>query len=120
MIISSSFLNRPVKGVNVGLLTLIQGARLVILREINPVTILDLIEQQKINHGFLVPAVILMLTQVPGVEKRDFSSLQILAYGASPITEGLLTHAMDLFGCRFAQVYGLTETCGYIFAPRLS
>ncbi len=101
-----------VAGVNVGLLALTQGSKLVILREINPPVILDLIEQHQINHAFLVPAVILMLTQMPGVEHRDFSSLRIVAYGASPITEGLLTHAMDLFGCKFAQVYGLTETCG--------
>jgi len=101
-----------VAGVNVGLLALMQGTKLVVLREINPIVILDLIEQQRINHAFIVPAVILMLTQVPGVERRDFSSLKLISYGASPITEGLLTHAMDLFGCRFAQVYGLTETCG--------
>ena len=63
-------------------------------------------------HGFLVPAVILMLTQVPGVEKRDFSSFKIMAYGASPIAESLLLEAADLFGCQFTQVYGLTETAG--------
>lgn len=101
-----------IAGVNVGLLSIIQGAKAVVLREIHPVVMLDLIEQHKINHAFLVPAVILMLTQVPGVEKRDFSSFRIISYGASPITEGLLRHAMDLFGCMFAQVYGLTETCG--------
>ena len=101
-----------VAGVNVGLLSIAQGARIVILREINPVVILDLFEQQKINHAFIVPAVILMLTQIPGVETRDFSALRFISYGASPITEGLLLEAMDLFGCLFAQVYGLTETTG--------
>lgn len=101
-----------VAGVNVGLLALTQGTNLVILREIHPMVILDLIEQHQVNHAFLVPAVILMLTQMPGVEKRDFSSLRIISYGASPITEGLLKHAMSLFGCKFAQVYGLTETVG--------
>lgn len=101
-----------VAGVNIGLLSLTQGTKLVILREIDPMVILDLFEKQKINHAFIVPAVILMLTQIPGVEKRDFSALRIVSYGASPITEGLLTHAMGLFGCQFAQVYGLTETTG--------
>jgi fatty-acyl-CoA synthase len=101
-----------IAGVNIGLLSLIQGTTAVILREINPVVILDLIEQHQINHAFLVPAVILYLTQVPGVETRDFSSLSIMSYGASPISEGLLRHAMDLFGCQFTQVYGLTETTG--------
>ena len=101
-----------IAGLNIGLLSLIQGAKAVILREINPLVILDLIEQQKIRHGFLVPAVIMMLTQVPGVKKRDFSSFKIMAYGASPIAESLLLEAVDLFGCQFTQVYGLTETAG--------
>ena len=101
-----------IAGVNIGLLSLIQGAKAVILREIHPVHILDLIEQQKICHGFLVPAVILMLTQIPGVRERDFSSYKIMSYGASPIAEGLLLEAADIFGCQFTQVYGLTETTG--------
>jgi len=101
-----------IAGLNIGLLSFVQGAKCVILREINPMEILDLIEQQKIKHGFLVPAVILMLTQIPGVEKRDFSSFKIMAYGASPIAESLLLKAADLFGCQFTQVYGLTETTG--------
>ena len=101
-----------IAGVNIGLLSLIQGAKAIILREIHPVHILDLIEQQKIAHGFLVPAVILMLTQTPGVRERDFSSYKIMSYGASPIAESLLLEAADIFGCQFTQVYGLTETTG--------
>ena len=101
-----------IAGVNIGLLSLIQGAKAVILREIHPVHILDLIEQQKIRHGFLVPAVILMLTQTPCVRERDFSSFHIMAYGASPIAESLLLEAAEIFGCQFTQVYGLTETAG--------
>jgi len=85
---------------------------MIILREIHPIHILDLIEQQKIRHGFLVPAVILMLTQTPGVRERDFSSYKIMSYGASPIAESLLLEAADIFGCQFTQVYGLTETTG--------
>ncbi len=101
-----------IAGVNIGLLSFIQGAKAVILREIHPVHILDIIEQQKIRHGFLVPAVILMLTQTLGVRERDFSSFHIMAYGASPIAESLLLEAADIFGCKFTQVYGLTETTG--------
>jgi len=101
-----------VAGVNIGIFSLSQGAKLIVLREIHPMIILDLIEQQRIKHAFLVPAVILMLTQMPGVRDRDFSSLHIITYGASPITEGLLLEAADIFGCKFTQVYGLTETAG--------
>jgi len=101
-----------VAGVNVGVLAMIQGATTVVLREIHPVVILDLVEQHGINHAFWVPAVILMLTQTPGIRERDLSSLKMISYGASPITEDLLLEAKDVFGCNFTQVYGLTETVG--------
>lgn len=101
-----------VAGVNVGILSLHQGCKTVVLREIHPVTILDLIEQHKISQAFWVPAVILMLTQTPGVRDRDWSSMKTVTYGASPITEDLLLEAKEIFGCKFTQVYGLTETTG--------
>lgn len=101
-----------VAGCNIGILAAAQGAKNVILREIEPMTILNLVEEHQINHTFWVPAVILMLTQIPGVDDRDFSSLKTISYGASPIAEDLLHRAVDLFGAKFTQLYGLTETVG--------
>lgn len=101
-----------VAGVNAGLLATAQGAKTVVLPEINPAQILDLIESQKINHAFWVPAVILMLSQMPDFRERDYSTLKQVFYGASPITEDLLTTAVEVMGAQFTQLYGLTETVG--------
>lgn len=101
-----------VAGVNAGVVATAQGARTVVLPEINPAEILDLIESEKINHAFWVPAVILMLSQMPDFRDRDYSSLQQVFYGASPITEDLLVTAVEVMGARFTQLYGLTETVG--------
>jgi len=101
-----------VAGVNCGILAVAQGARTVVLREINPAEILELIESQKINHAFWVPAVILMLSQMPKFRETDYSNLKQIFYGASPITEDLLKLAVDVMGARFTQLYGLTETVG--------
>ena len=101
-----------VAGVNVGILATAQGARTVVLPEINPAEILDLIENEAINHAFFVPAVILMLSQMPDFRQRDYSKLKQIFYGASPITEDLLITAVEVMGARFTQVYGLTETTG--------
>ena len=90
------------------------GVHTVLLRELDPALLLQLIPQHGITHAFLVPAALLFLTLMPGVEEMDFSSLRSIAYGASPISEDLLTRCMDLFGCGFYQVYGLTETTGAI------
>ena len=101
-----------VAGVNVGLIGLAQGLKNVILRDIDPVTILDLLEQHRIKYAFFVPAVIMFLNSVPAVRDRDFSNLELILYGASPISEEVLLTATEIFKCQFCQVYGLTETAG--------
>ncbi len=101
-----------VAGVNGGLLALAQGARTVVLPEINPSEILDILEQEKIHHALWVPAVILLLSQMPDFRERDYSNLKQVFYGASPITEDLLRTAVEVMGARFTQLYGLTETVG--------
>jgi fatty-acyl-CoA synthase len=101
-----------VAGVNIGVLALAQGSRCIVLGDIDPQVILNLIETKRISYAFLVPAVILFLTQQPNVREIDFSSLKIISYGASPIAEDLLRAAKELMGCGFMQLYGLTETTG--------
>lgn len=101
-----------VAGVNIGLLASLQGARTIVLREIDPQLILRLIEDQEIMHAFWVPAVILMLTQQPNVREVDWSRMKQVFYGASPIAENLLLEAQEIMGARFTQLYGLTETVG--------
>jgi acyl-CoA synthetase (AMP-forming)/AMP-acid ligase II len=101
-----------VAGVNIGLLSLAQGAHGIVLGDIDPTEILRLIGAKKITYAFLVPAVIQFLLQHPGAKDTDFSSLKNVSYGASPISDDVLLRAQATFGCGFLQVYGLTETAG--------
>jgi fatty-acyl-CoA synthase len=101
-----------VAGTNIGIVCLASGARLVILRDLIPAAILDLLAREKINHAFFVPAVILMLMQAPEMANADLSSVRSISYGASPISEDLLRKAQARFGCDFLQFYGMTETTG--------
>ncbi|HEX2561435.1 long-chain-fatty-acid--CoA ligase [Phenylobacterium sp.] len=102
-----------VAGANMGMLSLLQGALAIVLREASPPAILQAIEQQKIQHAFLVPALINMILMTPGVESADVSSLKGIYYGASPISEDVLLRAKARFaGAGFNQLYGLTETIG--------
>jgi long-chain acyl-CoA synthetase len=95
-----------------GLVGAYHGAAMVLLRDVDLPQILRVIPEHRITHAVFVPAVLQFLLAVPGVERVDFSSLQAILYGASPITEGVLVHAIRRFGCRFYQAYGLTETTG--------
>ncbi|MCI3180635.1 acyl-CoA synthetase [Caulobacter sp. CCUG 60055] len=101
-----------VAGANTGVLALLQGCRLVVMREVEPRALLETLQGQRVNHVFLVPALINMLLQFPGAGEADFSSLKRIFYGASPIAEDVLIRAAALFGCTFTQLYGLTETIG--------
>ena len=97
-----------------GVIALCVGAKAVIMRDVDPVAILDSFEADRITKAFFVPAVLLFLLQVPGCAERDFSTLDLICYGGSPMPTDLLRRAMPVFGCGFGHVYGLTEVCGAI------
>lgn len=90
------------------------GAKLIVTREANPAEILGLIPTHRINSAFLVPALMNFLLQQPACKSTDFSSLNTILYGASPIPEELLKACIETFRCNFVQAYGLTETSGAV------
>jgi long-chain acyl-CoA synthetase len=90
------------------------GSTNVLVRDIVPANLVELIERERITHAFLVPAVLQFMLGVPGVRDRDFSALKYFLYGASPISEQVLADSIRTFGCEFVQAYGLTETTGTV------
>ncbi len=101
-----------VAGVNIGVIGHAHGTKNIILKDVDPQAILKLIEGEKINVAFMVPAVILFLLQQPNIKTTDVSSLRQILYGASPIAEDVLRQAQATFNADFIQLYGLTETTG--------
>lgn len=104
--------NFHVAGSNWGMFGLSVGTTIHVVREVDPVRILDTIQAEKIDRALFVPAVVLLLVQHPKAKETDFSSMKTILYGASPIPLDLLRTGMQTFGCDFVQGYGLTETCG--------
>ena len=93
---------------------MIREAASVVVAEIEPRRLLDTLEQQRVTHTFLVPAVLAMLAAVPGAAERDLSALRCVVYGASPITGAVLERSLATLRAPHYQVYGLTETTGAI------
>ena len=93
-----------------------RGGRSIILRDVDPALLLDLVATERITEMFVVPAVLMMLLVTPSLATTDLSSLRLIFYGASPISEDVLVKCMAAFGCGFCQVYGMTETTGAITA----
>ena len=94
----------------------VRGGRSIILRDVDPGLLLDLVATERITEMFVVPAVLMMLLATPSLATTDLSSLRLIFYGASPISEDVLVKCMAAFGCGFCQVYGMTETTGAITA----
>jgi long-chain acyl-CoA synthetase len=70
----------------------------------------ELVEREKVTHTFLIPTMINMLTQFPGLAKYDLSSLRLLAYGGSPIAPEIVQRVRRTMpGTKLLQAYGMTE-----------
>ncbi len=91
-----------------------RGVDTVLMRDPDPGAILRLIPEYRITKAFMVPALLLFILQNPQSRTADFSSLELIVYGASPAPLDLVRNALKTFGCGLAQVYGLTETTGAI------
>ena len=67
------------------------------------------VAREGVTHAVLVPTMINMVVNHPAVGEHDLSSLQLLAYGGSPMPVELLRRAIELLPCEFLQLYGMTE-----------
>jgi acyl-CoA synthetase (AMP-forming)/AMP-acid ligase II len=101
-------------GAGWALVGLYRGIETVLMADAEPATILGLIAEFGVTKAFFVPALLLFLLQAPACRETDFSSLELIVYGASPAPLDLVRNALEVFRCAFAQVYGLTETTGAI------
>ncbi len=87
------------------------GACQVTIPKFNPQTFCETVESERVTHTVLVPTMINLLIQFPEVGKYDLSSLEVLAYGGSPIAPELIHRIRTLLPhVKLVQVYGLSET----------
>jgi acyl-CoA synthetase (AMP-forming)/AMP-acid ligase II len=66
----------------------------------------------------LVPTMLGMLLDMPGLAPADFESVKTFIYGASPMPRGVIVRALELWGPRFVQYYGQSEAP--LFIARLT
>ena len=88
------------------------GAKTVVVREMVPAAVLDLIEARAATHAFFVPAVIQMLIADPERASKALGSLKVLGYGGSPMPAPLMERALEVLPTPLYSVYGMTEMSG--------
>lgn len=92
----------------VGMMTL--GATQVIIPAFDPHKVMQVIEDQSVSATLLVPTMIAMLVEAAQNEGRTIDGIRNILYGASPISEAVLTAALRTFpNAQFSQAYGQTE-----------
>ncbi len=101
-------------GTGWGIVGLHSGAKGVVAREFDPSKVLDYFVNDRISKLFMVPAAMQFVVRHPRARQIDYSRLKYLLYGASPIPADLLKECLEVFGCGFVQMYGMTETTGTI------
>jgi long-chain acyl-CoA synthetase len=92
------------------------GATTILVRDFEPVAVLDILERRRVTNAVLVPTMLQMLTAVPDAADRDYGALRSIAYGAAPITTPVLKATLRTFGCGLVGLYGLTESTGGVVA----
>ncbi len=94
---------------------LMAGDDIVLLERFNAARILDLIERHRVTGFVGATPMLQRLAQVEGIEGRDFSSLEWVQQGASPLPVWLGRRWCELVGPRrFFMSYGASEMHGLV------
>jgi fatty-acyl-CoA synthase len=89
--------------------TLVRGGTLYVLDGFDPSEVLRTIERERITCTLLIPTMIAALLDHPQQADFDLSSIEVIFYGASPISPARLRQGIARFGKVFFQFYGQTE-----------
>ena len=87
----------------------LRGGTAAILPGFSPASYIEAIERWRPAALNLVPTMLQMLFQTPGIEGTDLSCVETICYGASPMPRPVLERALALWGPVFVQYYGQTE-----------
>ncbi|MCO5129988.1 MAG: AMP-binding protein [Xanthobacteraceae bacterium] len=92
----------------------IRGATAAVLPGFTPASYIDAVERWKPTALNMVPTMLGMLLDQPGIAEADFSSVRSIIYGASPMPRPTIARGLKLWGPRFLQYYGQTEAPVFI------
>mgnify|MGYP001177606000 CR=1 FL=1 len=93
------------------------GGKHIFIPRFEPALCAQAIQDHKISDIILVPTMIQMLLEQPNFKDFDFSSLQRLYYGASPMPEAVAHDLVNKFPwVKCFQLYGQTESAPLLTA----
>ncbi|MHB8465219.1 MAG: class I adenylate-forming enzyme family protein, partial [Acidimicrobiales bacterium] len=92
---------------------LFEGQTIVLVEKFDAARAVDLIERHRINTFVAVTIMLQRMARLPGIERRDLSSIESVLHGGAPLPEWVARKWMDLIGpTRFFVCYGSSEQAG--------
>jgi fatty-acyl-CoA synthase len=88
---------------------LLRGGTVHLMKGFEPEKFLATLEREKINFTLVVPTMIYVLLDHPRLDKTDLGALELILYGASPMSPTRLIEGLERIGPIFSQLYGQTE-----------
>jgi len=88
---------------------LLGGGAHCFLPKFEPEGLFAAIERLRVTTTTLAPTMLDMALRGRVAEAHDLSSLRLILYGGSPITDAVLARAFEAFSCDIVQGYGQTE-----------
>jgi bile acid-coenzyme A ligase len=86
---------------------------MILLEKFDAARIVDLIERYRVTTFTSTPTMLQRIARVPGIERRDFSSIRWVLQGAAVIPPTLVRTWIDLIGAeKLIMAYGMTEQLG--------
>lgn len=87
------------------------GGSTIVHRVFDPAAVVEEIERSKITVVWLAPAMVNAIMELPGVERRNLSSVRLVIGGGEKMPIPLIERLQRTFcNAWFADAYGLTET----------
>ena len=100
--------------------TLLRGGTVFLPKGFDADAFLEIVERERITATFLVPTMIYVLLDHAETRQSDLSSLEMIIYGAAPMSPARLVEGMDIFGPVFFQIYAQTEAPNTATALRIA
>ncbi len=92
---------------------LFEDHTLVLFEKFDAARVVAAIERHRVNFGFLAPTMMQRIVRMPGIEERDFSSVEAFFHTAAPCPPWLKRAWIELLGPeKLYEGFGSTEAVG--------
>lgn len=101
-----------ISGMAMTLMAIAIGSTTVIAPQFDPAATVRLLADDRLTACFLVPTMISAVLNQPDIDEHSYDRLELMMYGAAPMTPTLLRRSIDVFGCDFLNAFGAGTEAG--------